>query len=195
MHNFLISLFLLVAISGGLPPGGHAGDWKADFREKVLGELEKIREHSPRVKRQKAWMKGFREARAARQKALMESAEVFSKDEFEQGEELLNLSRAYAKKHEFRKAGYLARKAKETYDEAAKKAAKGRSLAVKKRKEEVEALEKKMKSMPKSGAGVVTRSLELKIIMLKDALRALDLVEFDRLKAEVEQKIQSPGPP
>ena len=195
MHNFLISLFLMVAISGSLPPGGHAGDWKADFREKVLGELEKIREHSPRVKRQKVWLKGFNDAKAARQKALMESAEVFSKDEFEQGEDLLNLSRAYAKKHEFRKAEYLARKARETYAEAAQKAAKGRSLAVKKRREEVEALEKKMKNMPKSRAGVATRPLELKIIMLKDALRAMDLAEFDRLKAEVEQEVQSLGPP
>ena len=186
----LVALLLCVAslCSGGNAP---SRTYASDFKEKIQKELEKIREYSPKVKLEKLWLKEFRQAKRARKEALMESAEVFSKDEFNHGEYLLNLSRNYAKKRQFRKAEYLARKATESFVTASKKAKKNLAQAIEERAMALKKLEQEINMLPRAKAPRAIHSLRLKLIMLRDALRAQDFVAFDNLKAGLEKEINT----
>ncbi len=156
------------------------------FEEHLKKEIEKIREYSPRVKIRRQWLSEFKQAKGERKKAIFEGAETFAKDLLEQGNRLLDLSLTYAKKNEFNKAEYLARKAIDVFKKCVAAAKENREKELAKREDMLRLFKKRLDSMPKSTISHKRDQIVLRLITLKNALRAEDLTAFDETAKEVE---------
>lgn len=169
--------------------------FKAPSPEKIKQdlekELEKVRELTPRAKMRKMWLTNLNLAKEVRKKALYESAEGFAPKLFNEGEYLLNLSNKYAKKGEYRKAEYLARKAKDTFDKALKTAKENRTQEIKKREDAYKKIKERIEELENSKYKIKVKELSLLAILLNQALKAEDLEEFDKLKGSIEKRLSA----
>ncbi|OCC15366.1 hypothetical protein DBT_1113 [Dissulfuribacter thermophilus] len=161
------------------------------IKQDLKKELEKIKELSPRAKMRKVWLTNLNLAKEVRKKALYESAEGFAPKLFKEGEYLLNLSYEYAKKGEYRKAEYLARKAKDAFDKALEAAKENRAQEIKKREEAYKKIKKRIEELEKSRDKNRVKELSLQAILLNQALKAEDLEEFDKLKRSIEKRLSA----
>ena len=162
------------------------------YKESIIKELEKIREeYNPRVKIQRLWVKRYDEARVLKEEALSESAEVYARDKLDQGDYLMGLSMEYAKKRQYRKAEYLARKARAAFTDAKKEAISQREREIEGRRKELAALKKKISILPRAIAPGARDELELKLIILKSALQSEDLQGFDQVAQEINATLRA----
>ncbi len=174
-----------------LPLSGFKAPSPEKIKQDLKKELEKIKELSPRAKMRKVWLTNLNLAKEVRKNALYESAEGFAPKLFKEGEYLLNLSYEYAKKGEYRKAEYLARKAKDAFDKALEAAKENRAQEIKKREDAYKKIKKRIEELEKSRDKNRVKELSLQTILLNQALKAEDLEEFDKLKRSIENRLSS----
>ena len=122
---FLILALLTPSLSHGLGIPD-LSDLRKETREAILSHLEELRERTPKGKAMVRWKESRKRAEAALERARAESAERYAPQDFEEALRLLDVGLEYARRGEFWKAEYLARKAAEAGERAAERAADAR---------------------------------------------------------------------
>ncbi len=198
--NSLIGLFMWIILSFSviLPPfiGFHSLEAfqlpdKKELREKILKEVDKIKGLSPVEKMRRQWLLRLKEADRHLKTLLSVRGDVYTKDSIEESDKLIAMSKKYGSKREYRKAEYLARKAIETIKDAIDRAGSMFSNDTENRKAELIKIKKMIGNMPKIRLAALYDDIQLRLIILEEAISAQDFEAFDENKKALYNMIKS----